>query len=528
MLISAGLQIRIPADRLVNDPRSTGLVRPQSATPEIAPADRDSETDDLQLFTQHIIRFHAPLTENFKYVADDGIAPSEQAFTIPLHDAPLHTGEAVVPSLNLRELQESWYQATPVFAASADEARVTFAFWYLDGRRWPICEHPRLITLPHPTAHWEQLIGQLWNDRVQLGTRLLIEPLKPQPKDDSVAGHFLLHQNIAEHLAGVLLSVFRHDDISRLHRRFASITQCRPRFQDLWVFTDFDEACRTRQFLCVGFHGSEPLETGDVIPLSIGDHIELHVACWSVVSNAFHTTNDDEEHVSLMQHGQTTIQNHASVCGIGLPSAPQEGGTFQFQANAPAFVPGVPWGLDALDEFIQDLFTLWDETAFAWEDQDRSCSVAVWFVDHHWQYPHCVAPRVVRLYPDVHEWRRHIWQAWQDQVIPGHELEFSIVSPRPPTVDATVAAHVVIIQRPNDFWVTSIVSCFEFGTAETRMTQMAVTTHEHILLENLARVMGFFEACFGHTHAQNSVLQRMVPCPFNRELLWQVVVVMAS
>ena len=78
---------------------------------------------------------------------------SEQANTIPLSDAPWHIGEDVAPSLNLRDLQESWYQATPVFAASAEEASVTFAFWYL-----------------------EQLIRQLWNDRVQLGTRLLIEP----------------------------------------------------------------------------------------------------------------------------------------------------------------------------------------------------------------------------------------------------------------------------------------------------------------------------------------------------------------
>ena len=255
----------------------------------------------------------------------------------------------------------------------------------------------------------------------------------------------------------------------------------------------------------MGFHGRASLEIDNVIPLCIGDHIELHVAGWSVVSNAHHPMTHDEEHVSLMQHGQTTPHNHASTCGIGLPPASHEGGIFQFQANAPAFVPGVPWGLDALDEFIQDLFALWDETAFAWEDRDRSCSVAVWFVDHHWQNPHCVAPRVVRLYPDVHEWRRQLWQAWQEQIIPGHELEFSIVSPRPPTVDATVAAHVVIIQRPNDFWVTSVVSCFEFGSAVPRLTQMAVTTHEHILLENIARVMGFFEACFGHTRTKQCV-----------------------
>ena len=198
-----------------------------------------------------------------------------------------------------------------------------------------------------------------------------------------------------------------------------------------------------------------------------------------------------------MQHDQQTSHTPAVVCGVDLPAQQHEGATFQFHANAPVFVPGIPWGLNLMDEFIQDLFALWDETAFAWEDEDRSCPVIVWFVDHSWPHPHCAAPRTVRLFADVHDWRRHLWQAWLDQILPGHELEFNIVSPMPATADATVAAHVVIIQRPNDFWVTSVVSCFDFSAAEPRLTQMAVTTHEHILLDNLARVMGFFEHCFG-------------------------------
>ena len=48
-----------------------------------------------------------------------------------------------------------------------------------------------------------------------------------------------------------------------------------------------------------------------------------------------------------------------TVCGVSLPEQPHESTPFQFQANAPVFIPGIPWDLHTHDEFVQDLFEAW-------------------------------------------------------------------------------------------------------------------------------------------------------------------------
>lgn len=163
------------------------------------------------------------------------------------------------------------------------------------------------------------------------------------------------------------------------------------------------------------------------------------------------------------------------------------------------FFPGIPWDPRAHDEFVQDLFVAWNQVASANEDNDRSCLVLVWFVDHQQPNPHGHAPRQVRLWSNLQDWRTQLWMAWQDQIIPGCELEYNHVTPMPFTTDRSVAAHVVIIQRPTDTWVTSIATLFDERAIQSIVYQMAVTTHEHIRLEHLVRAFGIEEICFGRT-----------------------------
>ena len=133
--------------------------------------------------------------------------------------------------------------------------------------------------------------------------------------------------------------------------------------------------------------------------------------------------------------------------------------------------------------------------------EERSCSVLVWFVDHQGPHPHGHVPRRVNLQQDLYDWRRQLWQVWHDQVILGQELEFQLVTPMPYTVDRTIAAHVIIIQRPIDTWVSSIVTLFDERALQSVAYQMAITTHEHILVDHLTRVLGIEEACFGNVPA---------------------------
>ena len=278
-----GLQIQFPVERIVQDPRSTELIRSTLAPPAGSSPHQDppEDSDDLQLFTHRTTVSPIPSNGKCHRLNEEHFSSESFDFMIPLPEAMHHPGEP--PSMNLDTLQEAWFQASTIFATSAEEASVTFAFWYLDGTRWPACDQPRLITLPPSIEQWEQLIRRLWNDRIQRGSRLFIDSFHPQPQDDAVAGHFLLHQSLNARSAGVLLSVFSHADTSHMHQRRAVIDHCRTFLPNLWRLTDFAEQCQTRELLCVGFRGSQSIMTGTEVHLRTGDHIELHVACWSVV-----------------------------------------------------------------------------------------------------------------------------------------------------------------------------------------------------------------------------------------------------
>ena len=64
-------------------------------------------------------------------------------------------------------------------------------------------------------------------------------------------------------------------------------------------------------------------------------------------------------------------ERHVSVALICLHSHTRAG-PFQFQINAPEFVPGIPWDLHEHDEFVQDLFEAWNQVASVWEEDERS------------------------------------------------------------------------------------------------------------------------------------------------------------
>ena len=75
------------------------------------------------------------------------------------------------------------------------------------------------------------------------------------------------------------------------------------------------------------------------------------------------------------------------------------------------------------------------------------------------------------------------------------ELELHIVTPTPPTIGAPVLGHLIVIQNPNPTWVPSVFSFFDVSQHAQLVRQLAVTTHEHILLDNLLRASGVYEQC---------------------------------
>lgn len=121
--------------------------------------------------------------------------------------------------------------------------------------------------------------------------------------------------------------------------------------------------------------------------------------------------------------------------------------------------------------------------------------VAVWFVDHRWDFPHGQQFRKVRLWSNFLDWYRALEAAWLDHRDPNASIEFHLVQPRPPCKDAQVKMHIMLIQHAQENWVTSLVAFMDNSAPPFLAIQLAVTTHELILFDNILRVCGLFTAC---------------------------------
>ena len=482
-------------------------------------ARRTEELDDITNFLQvipeydngpppitiHLNRLQCALSHTLRLLQDGPIEETVGNYEVPIADhLNLHRNEAA-DDHHLDDLHETWYQLSPVFAASEEEATVAFMTWFVHFPVWTSCHQPRLLRLPPQRNDWDRHIRMLWRDRFLPGQSFEVSIVHPQSESERTP-QLLIHQGIDLSRRGVVISSFVHEDTSHLQRVGAFVIPRHPAFADLVRWIASSEVCQSRVILCLGFLGQEPIDEHSHLRPQNGAQYEIHIVERRLLPfSADHGASsdavepDESEVSSFMQVCNTGSVEAPGYHGINLPEQPHESTPFQFHANAPAFVPGIPWDFRAHDEFVQDLYSAWNHIAVAGEQEERSCYVLTWFVDHHSPNPHGRAPRRVRLFSDLHNWRTHLWRVWQDHIILGQELEYEIVTPMPYTTDRRVAAHVIIIQRPHDTWVTSVVTLFDERALQSIVFQLAITTHEHILIEHLAQAFGIAEVCFGST-----------------------------
>ena len=202
-----------------------------------------------------------------------------------------------------------------------------------------------------------------------------------------------------------------------------------------------------------------------------------------------------QDATSLMQ---TTGQLQAAAApATAVPPATSEGTQSCLNPAAPAFQPGLH-DPRLMSEFLADLWDSWQLNAFAWEDEDPSCTILTWFVDHQWQRPHCETPRRVQLYSDPRDWEDIIKRRWREILLPDAELELHVVQPHPPSNNQDIAAHVIIVQQPRETWVTNLVTVLDLDQPpDAQYRQLAATTHEHLLPENVLIVTNLFMQCMG-------------------------------
>ena len=386
-----GIRISIPADRLDLTQRSTDLIGVQQQREAAAvPNANEDNTDEVLLLSTQTMHLQQALRRTLRLLADD--QKHDCRLEVSLSDQRIVQTTIEEDGRHLDGLQEAWFQASPVFAASADEAAVTFTTWFLHGEFWTRCESPRLLTLFPQRFEWDRQIRTLWRDRILPGRHFEVCVVHPESEQTSPR-QVLVYQDLGHDERGILVSSFLHGGISRRHSQSAFVTPRQIAFNDLIRLANFQRECFDRSYLCVGFFGREPLEeTRSLLPQH-GAHFEVHIVDWDLVPSSSQQNSADSE-VSSFMHVQSNWPTRApTVCGVSLPEQPHESTPFQFQANAPVFIPGIPWDLHTHDEFVQDLFEAWNQVAVASDGEERSCRILTWFVDHQWPHPHGYAPR---------------------------------------------------------------------------------------------------------------------------------------
>ena len=363
---------------------------------------------------------------------------------------------------DFQHLRPLWNRPDRRTRGPQNEETITLETWFLSPLDFPRCSSSRLVALPADLTIWTQRLAQVWRDRVRGHWPLRLIPIEPIPRGDRHGGHLLVLQHEHTGEVGVLMSQYQGIATTAPFDRFAQIVPLEMTFHRYLWFQDQEHHCYQERIQCDGFHGERHISPHHAWRGTNGQHLELYI----------HDFHNDA--MAMMQQSIRTSKPTQAALDIADESA--ECTAFQFNIDAPAFVP------------IQQLVAM--------ETEVRSCQFAIWFVDHSWQWPHGREFRIVRLYEDFTQWELLILQTWNEFRTPGAEVEFTLVAPRPDE-PVTVAGHIIVIQRPREEWVTSLITIQDWTQQGMPKWQRAVTSSEHILLEDVLPVLSLADQCLG-------------------------------
>ena len=136
---------------------------------------------------------------------------------------------------------------------------------------------------------------------------------------------------------------------------------------------------------------------------------------------------------------------------------------------------------------------MWSQAAFTWEQEMPVASILTCFVDHRHQLPVRTQSRRVDLMNSFQDWLHRIRAAWHEQVEDALPTEFHIVRPMPPRLEPGIFAHVVLIQAPQDAWVSNLNTVFDtfISASESDFMRLVTTISEHVRLHGVLSYCGY-------------------------------------
>jgi len=358
--------------------------------------------------------------------------------------------------------------------------------WYIHHSNSPQCRAPRAVRLFHDPASWLEDLLEPWRDVIdpELDTTIyLVRPTPPCTLFECILAHLIIEQAPRQDYVVGLISIHEANFQGAIidHRAFSlpSLMTARSVIRQ----ADIQARCSTRS--CTVRRGAISLDPLDPDHVDPGTNFVIFIRDQGLFASSSNLENDE-----------TGFMQRPPELDHGDADAGAAEGAFALNPNAAAFCPGQA-PLNVQPETIQELHEHWSRTAFSWEHESASTSVMTWFVDQF--HPHlrtCGQPRLVRLYEDFDTWESTMRAAWNDVQLPGAPILFHIVLPVPPNTGPEIAAHVLLVQNPQDPLSSCVVSVFEATAVAARLTfQVAITTQEHLLLEHLIFGLGIEGRC---------------------------------
>ena len=370
-----------------------------------------------------------------------------------------------------------------------DELTMHVMTWYIHHNRRTACRRSRSIQLHGNPLTWIEDLRAAWSDTMDRRlpfTIYIVQPRPPQHLVQPSICHILLEQgNFDNHVAVVLTALMEGTPHDAIVQGAYSVPNQANR-DTVLQHMDLAPYCVQRD--CRLFRDRQLLDETAVVALESG-----HSLCIRIAAPHEPTQTDDPtaelhfEDLSLMQ-APRSFPPHTTA---EQPTAPAS--SCPMNPNAQVFQPDRP-NLWLFPDFVQDLHSAFVHATFAWEDEVTSAQILVWFVDHRFQFPSCMSPRVVTLTDDFTDWEQRITAAWHDSRQPELALEIAVVQPAPPQLEPGVIAHVILVQSPNDAWATSLVSTIDFSVGHQPVRRV-VTTPERTTFEHIVRAVGYERTC---------------------------------
>jgi hypothetical protein len=366
--------------------------------------------------------------------------------------------------------------------------------WYIHHQQHPRCSDPRAVKIYQDPASWLEDLISPWNDIIDEEADIMLYLVRPTPPCtmmECLLAHIIIEQAPRPEVVVGLITT--HDAGSRglqIDHTAWSLSHIMNSNSVLRLASVQDE-CRSRR--CSVRRGEIPFGLFDFDEVEPGSNLVIYIQP-SSQRPSWDRNVPEYDTIDLIQTSIGSPQEGLDVTSTGTNSGRNE--HFAFNPAASRFCPGRPHH-QTHPIRVQELHDLWTHSAFTWEGEETQITVSTWFVDQfNTALQVCWQSRNVRLHEDAQTWESSLRRAWSDRQLPGAPILIHVVQPPPPIGDRQIAAHVLIIQNPQDEVSSCLVTVFDTErTLQGHSLQFANTKNVQLALEDLVTDLGLTQRC---------------------------------